>query len=94
VRLDDVIYPLNSDGEPATEIECMAGQGTSQANFEPEFGQVILTEELHVLMEPTVYATPGRRWQWRGENYVSPEPPIIRRKRGEDHHYTVKMTRE
>lgn len=91
MRLDDEISPIGKDGLPLEPIPCHIGQGTTQAVLDN--GVMVMSEELNALMEPTNYATTGRQWLWRGVRYVSPEPPVVRRRHGKDHHYTVKMVR-
>jgi hypothetical protein len=91
VILRDSIEVLDDNGNTIATLSCHVSVERTEATFSAEFGQILLSEELALMVKPTAYATPNRLWRWRGKVYRSDGEPKVRRRRGRDHHYTIRI---
>lgn len=94
MRLTDRLQPLDAAGEHLGD-PLRAHVGTSAAKLEPAASQtfpvMLLSEEIRALIRPHPHAAPGALWEWRGQRYRQPTSPIVRRRNGRDHHYTLRL---
>lgn len=94
MKLPDRIQPLDADHQPVGD-PLPAHVGTTSAGTEDVptgTGQIVrLVEELRALVRPTELATPGRFWEWRGTVYKQAAAPLVRRRGGRDHHFTIRL---
>lgn len=94
MRLHDSIEVLDAQGNVVSELPCHISMDKTQAEIDLDIGQqYVLTEIMSVILLPTEYATPGRRWRWRERDYIQRADPRVRRRKGKDHHYTIELTR-
>lgn len=94
MRLKDSIDVLSDSGDVLETLSCHISMDKTQAEMGTDYGaQYILTEIMSVILKPTEYATPGRRWRWRDRDYIQRADPRVRRRNGKDHHYTIELTR-
>lgn len=83
-----------NEAEPAREIRCMVGNAAAQVQ-EPTFGALYIVEELRMIIEPQPrpWEMGNHRVQWRGVEFFTNTPPIIRRRGDVDHHWTLRLWR-
>lgn len=94
MRLKDSIDVLDGAGAVIETLACHISMDKTQAEIDTDLGsQLVLTEIMSVILKPTEYATPGRRWRWRDRDYIQRADPRVRRRNGRDHHYTIELTR-
>lgn len=94
MRLRDKVEVLDGDGRTITTLRCEVSTKKSEAVYEENLSQLVLVETTTMIVKPTDYATEGRLWRWRGGEYVSPAKPVVHRKAGRDHHFTVTLERQ
>lgn len=93
MRLHDKIEVLGTDGSVVAELPCHVTMDKVEAEYNSDMQQHVLVEATTVIVKPTQYATPNRRWRWRGRTYIQPADPRVRRRRNRDHHYSIELTR-
>ena len=94
--LHDTVELLSGRGEVMMTVKAHIGQAVETELNRDYPGQVIISDALQMIIKATPLATQlavqGRRYRWRGQLYVGKEP-VVRRRRGKDHHYTIELTR-
>lgn len=93
MRLHDKIEVLDNNGNVIAELPCHISMDKVEAQWNQDMQQNILVEIVSLIIRPTDYATPGRRWRWRDRLYMQAADPRVRRRKGKDHHYTVELNR-
>lgn len=94
MKLSDWLQPLGTERQPVgPPIRCHVGYTRSGTETRAAgSGEVrYLVEELRALIRPHPHAVYGSRWQWRGDTYVLDTAPLVRRRNGRDHHYTLQL---
>lgn len=92
MRLDDSLDILDAAGAVVGMVD--AHVGTVATMVTSEVGApVVVAERLTALVEPDSRHKAGTIYKWRGESYTAPAQPVVRRRGGEDHHYTLTLER-
>lgn len=90
--LDDEIELLDRDNNYIDTIDCKVAH-RSLIDLDDRGANVII-DEMVILIEPDDRATLGRKYFWRGQRYVQPGQPTVRRRHGEDHHFTIRLRQD
>lgn len=76
----------------AAVLPAHVGHSSVMAADEPG-AAVQVVEELRAIIEPWPWDHTTHRARWRGVEYRDDGPPMVRRKRGRDHHFTIRLKR-
>lgn len=96
MRLTDRLQPVDAAGD-ATGAVMAAHVGTTAAGYDSNTGPdgpvLFLVEQLRALVRPDSRAVNGQLYRWRDSTYRQAGHPIVRRRGGRDHHYTLTLER-
>lgn len=92
--LSDSVRLETKLGELIAEVPAHVGVQVTAARLSVDNRRVIMTQDLTVILPAGTPWDEGVQIRWRGDLYSADSKPVVARRRGRDHHLTVKVTRQ